>query len=366
MIVIDQIVDLGAVERVIRRHAGAVGARTEVRIGGRATDVDELTVAEVDQTEDEQTVLDDRAAEVEDDVGGFNFIEAVLGQIGVRRVRTQGVGFPVRGDAEFPLVAARLGRAVQHATGAATELRRIAAGLGFKRLIELERNGRRPGEVTEFRDVQAVDEVGVLTRRGTADGRNAAEGIVRGRHAGSEQGHGTGVTGDRHVARQLLNVDGQAGGGGVELGHGGPHTDDDEVVHGRGARGAADGENHRGGAARSDGDDVRQRGIARCRDSRRVAALRQGDGAERTGSVGRIGTGEALRHRLQRHGGAGDGRLRLRFTGAGDGALHQVLGHGGAGSQQADGRSRHKRHEGGTADHGRMQQTLANGLGFQA
>src|SRR3546814_12410689 len=78
-------------------------------------------------------------------------------------------------------VAARARHGVDDTTGAAAELRRIAAGLDLELFVERERNRRIPLATVGVGDVQAVD-VDLVLGTGRTTEREAAEGGARTPH----------------------------------------------------------------------------------------------------------------------------------------------------------------------------------------
>src|SRR3546814_12308425 len=76
------------------------------------------------------------------------------------------------------LVAARARHGVDDTTGAAAELRRIAAGLDLELFVERERHRRIPLATVGVGDVQAVDVDPVLGHGRTTE-RESADGGAR-------------------------------------------------------------------------------------------------------------------------------------------------------------------------------------------
>uniref|UniRef100_A0A914YIC1 Uncharacterized protein n=1 Tax=Panagrolaimus superbus TaxID=310955 RepID=A0A914YIC1_9BILA len=68
-------------------------------------------------------------------------------------------------NAAFELVAARTGHCIDHATGGAAELDRVATGLDLEFLEEGERRGAEATTGIHVGDIQAVDEDRVLGHR---------------------------------------------------------------------------------------------------------------------------------------------------------------------------------------------------------
>ena len=181
----------------------------------------ELGVVVADEAEEEQLVAHDRTAERG---VGLERLEELLGVVAVPRVGLgllQALGAVVEADPTVQAVGARLGHHVDHATGRAAVLGLVTARLHLHLLHELERHEGRAEHVAEVGDVQAVDLVGVLSRRRAADRRQAlARGVVRveaavalGRRRGEQRDLGR-LAADRQTPAELLLVDRHAGHGG--------------------------------------------------------------------------------------------------------------------------------------------------------
>src|SRR5690606_13421592 len=143
------------------------------------------------------------------------------------------------------LVGARTGDRVDHATGAAAELGRVAAGLDLELVVEIERNRRVALAAIRVGDVQAVDVDDVLGNRGTAEGQSA-EGRARGDHARGKQRDRAQALVDRQ-ARDLLAGDVGGRFGGVDV-HAVDHARADHLHRGEVDRALAGQVDH-GGAA---------------------------------------------------------------------------------------------------------------------
>ena len=122
------------------------------------------------------------------------------------------------------LIAARPGHRVDHATGAAAELDRVAAGLDLELVEEREWRSGETLPPIEVGDVEAIDEHRVLGHRRAAEG-DAAEAGVAADHARRQQRHRSQALVHRHP-RQFFAVDVGGRLGGEDI-----HAIDDAVSH---------------------------------------------------------------------------------------------------------------------------------------
>ena len=214
MLAVDRIgVDLHAPEGVV----------ILVAVGGAGGDVmiDLLIFAHLQQTVDEQAIADDwpagfdRGRQHAFAVGaaiGVLHASVVAAIVEVLAAAPQAVGLPIDVQRGHEVVGAGFRHGIDDAAGRPAIFRRIAAGLKFDALVEVERHARRPQIIVEVRRVEAVHIIGVLRDRRTADRDIVAELAVATGGARRQQNDAAQRAADSVVLDQVLHVDIDAGG----------------------------------------------------------------------------------------------------------------------------------------------------------
>ena len=228
VVTVDRIrVELDAPERIVLL---VVDRETRVQ-----ADRGRFRFAEFDEAVEEQTILDDRAAQFGNCRVRIGFVACTIGRVRaadaesrisrivvrtageVLAFRAQEVRFPVQVQCSSELVTTRLRDGIDDTTGRTAEFSRVTARLDFDRTVEFERNTSRTEIVIEVRDVQAVEVVGVFSNRRTADRGEVAECRVTLGRARCEQHDRREVAADRNGLGEFFNVDVEAGRGAAEV-----------------------------------------------------------------------------------------------------------------------------------------------------